>query len=1008
MADPTKEEMDYASGAGTTKRKELHGTKSLKAFSGTWARNHAEVTLQAYILSFTSDQSGDSFSSFVLLTEAKLDDEVASMEVDLFLIPNRIIKTSVSPCGQVHLDAHQVRKSKLFHEFFFNGIFGKLFVGTMSSGMKRDFLLGGDNDSLWGTSKMYLLLPIETSVASSPKHLNIVWKGIDSCACVVEYLRKIYSSDDGIYCSNPLDGDVHSLETECARSDIIYLANTYVERQHLKDMVVYAIHTGKIYSVLDVEMGTSSEDPFYQNIDEKSPHVSFSGYFCKKYGIVLQHPGQPLLLLKQSHNAHNLLIPRLKYEDVTAEKKIIPAHMPPELLVHVDIPTEVMKSFYLLPSLMHRLESLLLASQLREEIACHPSDRHISSFLILEAITTLRCCESFSLERLELLGDSILKYVMSCHFFLKYPRKHEGQLSAYRKQAVCNMMLHKLGASRNLQGYIRDSAFDPRRWVAPGQTSLHPEPCDCGVDTLNVPLHSKYVTEKTSTKIGKVCDRGHRWMCSKTIADCVESLVGAYFVSGGLGVAAALMRWLDFDAEFEPKLIMEAKVNASLWYYLPKLKEIEALETKIGYNFSVKGLLLEAITHPSQQELGIGYCYQRLEFLGDSLLDLLITWHLFQSYQDIDPGKLTDLRSANVNNENFAEAAVRHNLNQCLQHGSGVLLGQITEYIKCIWESYDSMKLLPPVGKSKGPKVLADLVESIAGAVLIDTELDLDRVWEIFRPLLSPIVTPDKLELPPLRKLIELCDYLGYTTSTRCMNKNDQVIAEIAVQLKDSRLVRHGCDRNRKSAKAQAAHHLLKDLEEKGISHAQYVSRKKQNGKKVDESCHSAMSSVILEVPRESELTRPLLGRQNMVGLLSTSELSQDISLVVEHHLVDEYSKGSCAIKLKAPVVLLIKMQKGGPRSTLFELCKMHQWPMPEFDTTEEVSRNPIEFKGLFGTRTGFNAFISSITLHVPNDAVIKLVGGQEADKNCSKDSAAYGTLLELERLGWCIIKDPS
>ena len=57
-------------------------------------------------------------------------------------------------------------------------------------------------------------------------------------------------------------------------------------------------------------------------------------------------------------------------------------HMPPELLVSVDVRIDVLKSFYLLPSLMHRLESLMLASQLREEITCYSSNFHISSSLV--------------------------------------------------------------------------------------------------------------------------------------------------------------------------------------------------------------------------------------------------------------------------------------------------------------------------------------------------------------------------------------------------------------------------------------------------------------------------------------------------------------------------------------------------------------------------------------------------------------------------------------------------
>lgn len=69
----------------------------------------------------------------------------------------------------------------------------------------------------------------------------------------------------------------------------------------------------------------------------------------------------------------------------------------------------------------------------------------------MEALTTLRSCEKFSMERLELLGDSVLKYVVGCHLFLKYPKIHEGQLSDRRSSVVCNSNLHKLGTNCKLQ-----------------------------------------------------------------------------------------------------------------------------------------------------------------------------------------------------------------------------------------------------------------------------------------------------------------------------------------------------------------------------------------------------------------------------------------------------------------------------------------------------------------------------------------------------------------------------
>lgn len=70
---------------------------------------------------------------------------------------------------------------------------------------------------------------------------------------------------------------------------------------------------------------------------------------------------------------------------------------------------------------------------------------------ILEAVTTLTCPEAFSMERLELLGDSVLKYVVSCYLFLKYPDKDEGQLSRQRQSIISNSNLHRVATNRKLQ-----------------------------------------------------------------------------------------------------------------------------------------------------------------------------------------------------------------------------------------------------------------------------------------------------------------------------------------------------------------------------------------------------------------------------------------------------------------------------------------------------------------------------------------------------------------------------
>ena len=57
-------------------------------------------------------------------------------------------------------------------------------------------------------------------------------------------------------------------------------------------------------------------------------------------------------------------------------------------------------------------------------------------------------------------------------------------------------------------------------------------------------------------------------------------------------------------------------------------------------------------------------CYQRLEFLGDAVLDYLVTSCLFDSERHHSPGALTDLRSALVNNTIFASLAVRNDFHK--------------------------------------------------------------------------------------------------------------------------------------------------------------------------------------------------------------------------------------------------------------------------------------------------------------------------------------------------------
>jgi len=95
-------------------------------------------------------------------------------------------------------------------------------------------------------------------------------------------------------------------------------------------------------------------------------------------------------------------------------------------------------------------------------------------------------------------------------------------------------------------------------------------------------------------------------------------------------------------------------------------------------------------------------------------------------------------------------------------------------------------------------------------------------------------------------------------------------------------------------------------------------------------------------------------------------------------------------------VFLPLKMDKGGPRTALFRLCKILQWPMPKFEFVEQRFRTPIILDGV--TTTNFNSFVSTITLHIPDVTVITLQGDQRTDKKSSQDSASLVMLEKLPR----------
>jgi len=153
---------------------------------------------------------------------------------------------------------------------------------------------------------------------------------------------------------------------------------------------------------------------------------------------------------------------------------------------------------------------------------------------------------------------------------------------------------------------------------------------------------------------------------------------------------------------------------------------VAEVERILCYRFKNRKLLEEALTHSSFTE---DVSYERLEFIGDPIIGLAISNHLFVTYPKLDPGRLSILRSANISTEKLARVAVRHGFHRFIRHSAQPLMDQVLRFVEAV--ARENHSVVSHGGSVKAPKILADIVESIAGAVYVDVAYDLEILWKV-------------------------------------------------------------------------------------------------------------------------------------------------------------------------------------------------------------------------------------------------------------------------------------
>ncbi|XP_021955109.1 ribonuclease 3 isoform X2 [Folsomia candida] len=266
-------------------------------------------------------------------------------------------------------------------------------------------------------------------------------------------------------------------------------------------------------------------------------------------------------------------------------------------------------------------------------------------------------------ERLEFLGDAVVEFVTSIHLFHLFPGLEEGGLATYRAAIVQNQHLAVLAKVLSLDQYM-----------------LYAHGSD-------------------------LC---HDSELRHAMANCFEALMGALFLDGGIQVS---------DRVFAKTFFSEDDILHQRWANYPRhplqqeepdgdrewiehhqaLQKLTKFEDSIGVEFTHIRLLARAFTDRS-----LGYnnlsqgSNQRLEFLGDTVLQLISSDYLYRHFPDHHEGHLSLLRSALVNNRTQAYV--------CDDLG-------MTQYA-----------MRDPKSEMK-TKDRADLLEAVLGALYIDKGL---------------------------------------------------------------------------------------------------------------------------------------------------------------------------------------------------------------------------------------------------------------------------------------------
>ena len=489
----------------------------------------------------------------------------------------------------------------------------------------------------------------------------------------------------------------------------------YQMMQQLNDSYIPAADVVPMDALLDLPITSMNRSYFVESIHtNKSIHdvmlnskYTFYAYYKSKHNIILQEGGA-FVKTKNSYtlSSHEHYHPHGTPNATSSHTDAI--YLPLQVCYILPMSKAWLKLANIIPSIFYKLEHITRAIDITNELHINIDNANQLNRLV-QAMIHPESLEIMNYERLEFLGDSFLKYAVGLDLFLSNPTWNEGQLSIKRDSLIRNSFLCEIAKQHLLPNRVYMKHMDPQLFC---------------IKEIHCELMTK--CHDVDIKINSSYERfdGIRMMSNKNVADLVESIIGAvYCINGEKGAFQVLIELgICSDTVLSHCAIPKSICTTST----------PMINHSIHYTFQ-QPLLLQQSQCINTLE------FDRLEYLGDGVLDFCCALYSYINYPMDLPGKLTQFKQSLVQNVAFSATCFKLRLFTSIKLNNQQQYKDFFDALQQI-ESWDIQAFNKTTSLFNGYKVLGDVFESYCGALYMDNNRDIQGLWDVMGSHITEIL----------------------------------------------------------------------------------------------------------------------------------------------------------------------------------------------------------------------------------------------------------------------------